>query len=240
MEHAREQTHVSGHHSWIRSRFDLVVVALLGVTVMAIAWGAYKAEVAAKDADHYFNRSAETLSTAHKLDLRAAAIVAAYEQMFLELERDRAEGRTKTIPRLRRSLFTPAFLAEVRWWERQPPASRPVSPFSGSNPRYRNVFSGSSERARREGDRVSRARPPRREPGNRLHGRDRHPHGCPLPVRDHDAAQSTRRPVRPRRHRHPDRARVDRALRRPERVRRKRGGVLSARPPARDHRLERM
>ena len=29
----------------------------------------------------------------------------------------------------------------MRWWERQPTASRPVSPFSGSNPRYRNVFS---------------------------------------------------------------------------------------------------
>ena len=98
MEHAREQTHLSGHHGWIRSRFDLAVVALLGITVMAIAWGAYKAEVAAKDADHYFNRSDETLSTAHKL-------------------------------------------AAVRWWERQPLASRPVSPFSGANPRYRNVFS---------------------------------------------------------------------------------------------------
>jgi hypothetical protein len=141
VEHAREQTHLSEHHGWIRSRFDFAVVALLGVTVMAVAWGAYKAEVAAKDADHYFNRSTETLSTAHKLDLRAATAVDAYEQMFLELERDRAEGRTKTIARLRRSLFRPAFLAAVRWWERQPPASRPVSPFSGSNPRYRNVFS---------------------------------------------------------------------------------------------------
>ena len=140
MEHAREQTHLSGHHGWIRSRFDFVVVALLGVTVMAIAWGAYKADVAAKDSDHYFNRSAETLSTAHKLDLRAAAVVEVDEQMFLELERDRAEGRTKTIARLRRSLYTPAFLAAVRWWERQPAPSRPISSFTGSNPRYRNVL----------------------------------------------------------------------------------------------------
>ena len=67
-------------------------MALLGVTVVAIAWGAHKAEVAGKDADHDFNRSNETLSTAHKLDLRAAAVVDADEQMFLELERDRAEG----------------------------------------------------------------------------------------------------------------------------------------------------
>jgi hypothetical protein len=141
VERAREQTHLSEHHAWIRSRFDFAVVALLGVTVMAIAWGAYKTEVAGKDADHYFNRSDETLSTAHKLDLRAAAAVDADEQIFLELERERAEGRTKTIARLRRSLFTPAFLAAVRWWERQPPASRPVSPFSAANPRYRNVAS---------------------------------------------------------------------------------------------------
>ena len=41
MEQARDQTHLlEGHHGWIKSGTDLVVAVLLGLSVMAIAWGA--------------------------------------------------------------------------------------------------------------------------------------------------------------------------------------------------------
>lgn len=95
MELAREQGHAAEHHGWITSRGDLVIAVLLGVTVIAVGWGAYRAEVAANHADHYFNRSIETLATAHKLELQGDQEVAADEALFLEYERDRAEGPTR-------------------------------------------------------------------------------------------------------------------------------------------------
>jgi hypothetical protein len=141
VEQARDQAHlVDQPHGWIRTRFDLVIAILLGLTVMAIAWGAYRAEVKEKDADHYFNRSDETRSTSHKVELQGDQQIAAEEQLFLELVRDQAEGRTKAVAFVRRHLVTPEFLAALRWWNRQPPGARPNSPFVSQNPSYRNRF----------------------------------------------------------------------------------------------------
>jgi hypothetical protein len=140
VDHVRDHAQLPGHQGLLRSRFDLAVAALLGLTVMAIAWGAYRAEVAGKDADHYFNRSDETLATAHKLELQGDQQVTTYEQLFLELERDRAEGRVKAVAYLRRRLITPDLMGAITWWEEQPAATRPPSPFVNANPRYENVY----------------------------------------------------------------------------------------------------
>jgi hypothetical protein len=140
VEQARDHLAEPHHHGWIRGRFDLAVAVLLGLTVVAIAWGAYQAELKAKDADHYFNRSDETLGTAHKLELQGDQEVMTYEQLFLELERDRAEGRTKAVAYLRRRLITPDLMGAITWWEQQPEATRPASPFVDANPRYHNVY----------------------------------------------------------------------------------------------------
>jgi hypothetical protein len=141
MHQAREQMHLlEHHHGWIKSRLDLAVAVLLGLSVMAIAWGAYKAEVRGKDADHYFNRSDETLGTAHKIELQGDEEVATNEQLFLELSRDKIEGRVKAVAFLRRHLLARDFLAAVRWWEAQPLESRPPSPFVDANPNYVNVY----------------------------------------------------------------------------------------------------
>jgi hypothetical protein len=138
---ARDHTHLIDHHyGWIKSRLDLAVAVLLGVTVMSIAWGAYKAEVKGKDADHYFNRSDETLGTAHKLELQGDQEVTTYEQLFLELERDRVEGRVKAVAYLRRRLITPDLRGAITWWEQQPASTRPPSPFVNRNPNYHNVY----------------------------------------------------------------------------------------------------
>jgi hypothetical protein len=140
VEQVREQRHVHEPHGWIRNRFDLLVAVLLGLSVMAIAWGAYQAELKGKDADHFFNRSDETLGTAHKLELQGDQEVATYEQLFLELERDRAEGRVKAVAYLRRRLITPDLMGAIRWWEQQPAVTRPPSPFVNANPSYHNVY----------------------------------------------------------------------------------------------------
>jgi len=141
VEHARGQADLVEHHrGWIRTRADLLIAILLGLTVAAIAWGAYRAEVRGKDAEHFFNRSTETLATAHKVQLQGDQEVVANEQLFLELVRDQAEGRTKAVAFLRRHLSTPAFLAAFQWWNAQPASTRPTSPFVAANPRYRNVF----------------------------------------------------------------------------------------------------
>src|SRR4051812_42423650 len=136
MEHARH--HAVEHHGWIRSRGDFVIALLLGATVVAIAWGAYQAELGAKDGDHYFNRSVETLGTAHKLELQGDQEVETFEGLFLELERDRLEGRTHAAA-LRRRLLPPEARRAVAWWESRPDASRPPSPFVNANPRYGNA-----------------------------------------------------------------------------------------------------
>jgi hypothetical protein len=148
VDRAREQIAEQQHreYGWIRSRFDLAVAVLLGLTVMAIAWGAYRAELKSKDADHYFNRSDETLTTSHKVELQGDQEVAANEQLFLELVRDQAEGRAAALAFLRRHLLTPQFLAAEAWWRAQPAASRPSSPFVSSNPRYRNRSYAESQR----------------------------------------------------------------------------------------------
>jgi hypothetical protein len=140
VEQVREQQHVQGHGSWIRGRFDLAVAVLLGLTVIAVAWGAYQAELQSKDADHYFNRSDETLSTAHKLELQGDQEVSTYEQLFLQLEQDKAEGRLKAAAYLRRRLITPDLMGAITWWEQQPASSRPPSPFVNANPKYVNVY----------------------------------------------------------------------------------------------------
>ena len=140
MERARDQGHLHAQHGLIKSRFDLIVVVLLGLSVMAIAWGAYRAELESKEADHYFNRSDETLGTAHKLELQGDQQVSTYEQLFLELERDRAEGRLKAVAYLRRRLITPDLMGAITWWERQPASERPPSPFVNANPAYHNVY----------------------------------------------------------------------------------------------------
>jgi hypothetical protein len=140
VEQAREHQHLPGQHSWIRGRFDFAVAILLGLSVMAIAWGAYQAQLKAKDADHFFNRSDETLGTAHKLELQGDQEVTTFEQLFLELERDRAEGRTKAAAYLRRRLITPDLMGAITWWEEQPKATRPPSPFVDANPQYRNIY----------------------------------------------------------------------------------------------------
>jgi hypothetical protein len=140
VEQAREQAHVAGGHGWIRSGFDLAVAVLLGLTVMSIAWGAYQAELHAKDADHYFNRSDETLSTAHKVELQGDQEVTTYEQLFLDLEQARAEGRTKAVAYLRTRLITPDLMGAITWWEQQPSDTRPPSPFVDANPKYRNTY----------------------------------------------------------------------------------------------------
>jgi hypothetical protein len=143
MQHAREQMHLLEHHQgWIKSRLDLAVAVLLGLSVMAIAWGAYKAEVRSKDADHYFNRSDETLGTAHKIELQGDQEVATNEQLFLEFSRDKVEGRVKAVAFLRRHLLARDFLSAVRWWEAQPLESRPPSPFVDANPNYVNAYYG--------------------------------------------------------------------------------------------------
>jgi hypothetical protein len=140
VELAREQQHIHGGHGWIRGGFDLIVAVLLGLTVIAIAWGAYQAELKAKDADHYFNRSDETLGTAHKLELQGDQEVSTYEQLFIQLEQSKAEGRIKAVAYLRRRLITPGLQGAITWWEQQPAASRPESPFVDENPHYRNAF----------------------------------------------------------------------------------------------------
>jgi hypothetical protein len=140
VEQVREQQHVQGDHGWIRSRFDLAVAFLLGLTVIAIAWGAYQAELKSKDADHYFNRSDETIGTAHKLELQGDQEVSTYEQLFLQLEQDKAEGRVKAAAYLRRRLITPDLMGAITWWEREPAATRPPSPFVNPNPEYHNVY----------------------------------------------------------------------------------------------------
>jgi len=140
VEQARDQVaEQHQHHTWIRSRFDLAVAVLLGLTVMAIAWGAYRAEVKGKDAEHYFNRSEETIAAAHKVELQGDQEVATDEQLFLELERDRAEGRARSVTFIRQ-LMTAELAAAVRWWEQQPAATRPSTPFVDGNPSYRNRF----------------------------------------------------------------------------------------------------
>lgn len=139
MEHAREHHHLSGHGR-ITGGFDLVVAILLGLTVMAIAWGAYQAELKSKDADHYFNRSDETLSAAHKTELQGDQEVSTYEQLFLDLELARAEGRTKAVAYLRRRLITPDLMGAITWWEQQPRGTRPPSPFVDANPNYVNTY----------------------------------------------------------------------------------------------------
>jgi len=139
VEQAREQTHL-GEHRWIKGSLELAVAILLGVTVMAIAWGAYRAELSEKDADHYFNRSDETLGTAHKVELQGDQQVATDEQLFLEYSRDQAEGRTAAVAYIRRHLAPAGFLSAVNWWERQTARSRPPSPFVPANPRYHNPY----------------------------------------------------------------------------------------------------
>lgn len=140
MEHARDQHHLTSQHGLIRGGLDLLVVVLLGLSVMAIAWGAYQAELKSKDADHFFNRSDETLGTAHKLELQGDQEVTTYEQLFVELERDRAEGRVKAVAYLRRRLITPNLMGAITWWEQQPSATRPPSPFVDANPNYHNTY----------------------------------------------------------------------------------------------------
>ena len=124
----------------LRTKFDLAVAVLLGLTVMAIAWGAYRAEVNSKDAEHYFNRSDETLGTAHKLELQGDQEVSTYEQLFLDYEQAKAEGRTKAVAYLRRRLITPDLMGAIAWWERQPSVTRPPTPFVNANPDYLNVY----------------------------------------------------------------------------------------------------
>jgi hypothetical protein len=124
----------------LRSKFDFLVAVLLGLTVMAIAWGAYRAEVNSKDGEHYFNRSEETLGTAHKVELQGDQEVATYEQLFLQFEQDKAEGRTKAVAYLRRRLITPELMGAIQWWEQQPLATRPPTPFVDANPEYHNAF----------------------------------------------------------------------------------------------------
>jgi hypothetical protein len=140
VERAREHGHVAEHHGWIRSRSDFVIALLLGATVIGIGWGAYKAEVAAHDGDHYFNRSSETLATAHKLELQGDQEAATDEALFLEYERDRAEGRSKAVTFLRRRIMTPEVWSAINWWERSPLSKRPSSPFVDENPKYRNSY----------------------------------------------------------------------------------------------------
>lgn len=139
MEQAREQQHVQ-EHLLLRTKFDLGIAVLLGLTVMAIAWGAYRAEVSSKDAEHYFNRSEETLVTAHKLELQGDQEVSTYEQLFLEYEQAKVEGRVKAVAYLRRRLITPDLMGAITWWERQPPVTRPPTPFVDANPRYHNLY----------------------------------------------------------------------------------------------------
>jgi hypothetical protein len=140
VEQVREQQHLQEQHGWIRSRSDLAVAVLLGLTVMAIAWGAYRAEVNSKDGEHYFNRSEETLATAHKFELQGDQEVTTYEQLFLQYEQDKAEGRTKAVAYLRRRLITPDLMGAITWWEQRPKATRPPTPFVEANPEYHNVY----------------------------------------------------------------------------------------------------
>jgi hypothetical protein len=140
VERVREQGHGAEHHGWITSRGDFVIAFLLGVTVIGIGWGAYKAEVAANHGNHYFNRSSETLATAHKLELQGDQEVSADEALFLEYERDRAEGHIKAVAYLRRRLITPELWSAIRWWEQEPLSTRPPSPFVDANPNYRNSY----------------------------------------------------------------------------------------------------
>jgi len=140
VEQVREQQHLQESHGWIRGGFDLAIAVLLGVTVIAIAWGAYQAELRSKDADRYFNRSDETLTTAHKLELQGDQEVSSYEQLFLDYEQARAEGRVRAAAYLRRRLITPDLQGAITWWERRPASSRPPTPFVDANPQYNNVY----------------------------------------------------------------------------------------------------
>jgi len=137
---AREQAHVAPHHGWIRSRGDFLIALLLSATVIAIGWGAYQAEVAGTHSDHYFNRSSETLATAHKLELQGDQEAASDESLFLEYERDRAEGKSEAVSFLRDQVITPNVWSAIKWWERLPLSTRPPSPFVDQNPNYRNVY----------------------------------------------------------------------------------------------------
>jgi hypothetical protein len=150
VEQVREQQHLQEQHGWIRSRSDLAVAILLGLTVMAIAWGAYRAEVNSKDAEHYFNRSEETLATSHKLELQGDQEVSTYEQLFLQFEQDKAEGRTKAVAYLRRRLITPDLMGAITWWEQQPKTTRPPTPFVDANPEYHNAYYDRAKRLETE------------------------------------------------------------------------------------------
>ena len=140
MEQAREQQHVQGH-MLLRTKFDLAVAVLLGLTVMAIAWGAYRAEVNSKNARALLQPLRRDARDApHKLELQGDQEAATYEQLFLDYEQAKAEGRTKAAAYLRRRLITPDLMGAISWWERQPSVTRPPTPFVDGNPGYHNVY----------------------------------------------------------------------------------------------------
>jgi hypothetical protein len=138
VEQAQDDVLFAGQHGWIRGGLDFAIALLLGVTVIAIGWGAYQAETKNKDENHYFNRSDETRATSNKVELQGDQEVATDEQLFLELSRDQAEGHVKATAFIYKYLATADFLAAVAWWERQPASSRPPSPFVEANPHYSN------------------------------------------------------------------------------------------------------
>ncbi len=80
------------------------------------------------------------MATAHKLELQGDQEVATDEALFLEYERDRAEGRSKAVTFLRRRMIAPELWSAIKWWERSPLSTRPPSPFVDENPNYRNGY----------------------------------------------------------------------------------------------------
>ena len=210
MEQAREQQHVQGH-MLLRTKFDLAVAVLLGLTVMAIAWGAYRAEVSSKDGEHYFNRSDETLGTAHKLELQGDQEVSTYEQLFLQLEQDKAEGRTKAAAYLRRRLITPDLMGAITWWERQPSVTRPATPFVDANPRYHNVYYHRAKQLEGQAVPLPGQGAHGRGAHDRLHDRHRPAHGGALSPRPQHAARDAVGALRAARIRRAHPLRVDRA-----------------------------
>jgi hypothetical protein len=129
--HQHHPHHVG--HEVEPSSVALWIALLLGTVALVSGLTAWRAAVHSGHATTAFTLSTQQAGQASALEQEVTQSTVTQRTLFLAYAADQQHGDTAGMATVRGLMDGPT-QATIDWWEHQPPATRPLSPFSAANP----------------------------------------------------------------------------------------------------------
>lgn len=130
--HGHSHSHAEVHGPlWL----SLLIAVTLGTAAVFSGITAWHANVLSGHSVEYFTLSTQAVNDANSSDQEAARGITGQSQLFIDYQAAMAAGdeqRATTIL----GMMSTSTRAAIEWWDAQPKADRPMSPFVSANPAW--------------------------------------------------------------------------------------------------------